>query len=229
MKERNITDTLFYKILQYFYFFLVTNIYFLITNIVFLLALLYIPISISSILLFAVALIPSGPSVTALFYTMRKLHTQKMIHPTKDFFRSYRSNFGISLRYWAIQVIVMTIFIVDILFVLDRGFILLTVISVLVFLIFLLTVVNGFSILSTFEVGVKNLMIFSLLMIGRYLIKSMLNLMMLFTFAIIWYGFTSEASLIIFSITVFYLIRNNMPMLDNLKEQYASEEKDEQV
>lgn len=226
MQEKNITQTKLYKILQYVYYFLISNIWFLVTNSIFFIGQLYISLSISSILLYVLILIPSGPSVTALFFTMRKLLIEKDISPTKQFFKSYKENFWVSLKYWFIQLLLLTVLIVDLLFILDRGYLFLAVVVAIIIIFLLLMTINAFLILSTFEVTTKNLFIFSFLTVVKNFIKSITNLSILFGFGIIWYVIPSQASLFIFSVTVYYLVRNNQLILKNMEEKYSSNNED---
>ena len=223
MSQKNIIHTPLYKGLQYLYAFLMTNIYFIISNILIILTFFSIPTSFSSIPLYYIALIPMGPSLIALFYTMGKLHREKIIQPTKDFFQSYKKNFFISIRYWLIQLTLITILSVDIVYLISKGHIIWTIISVIAWCFILIATINGFAILATFEVKVKNLVVFSLLMIKNYFLKALLSLMTLLSFAIIWYGYPSEATLGVFSIVVYFLMRTNYSALFDLKKNYSTE------
>lgn len=227
MSQKNIIQTPLYKGLQYLYAFLMTNIYFLIGNIFIIFTFFSVPASFSSILLYYIALIPMGPSLIALFYTMGKLHREKTIQPTKDFFQSYRKNFFIAIRYWLIQLTLIIVLAVDIVYLMSKGYVLWTVISVVALCIVLIATINGFAILATFEVNVKNVIIFSLLMIKNYFLKALLSLTTLLSFAIIWYGYPSEATLGIFSIVVYFLMRTNYAALFDLKKNYSSESGDQ--
>ena len=227
MSQKNIIQTPLYKGLQYFYAFLMTNIYFILCNALIVVTFFSVPASFSSLLLYYAALIPMGPSLTALFYTMGKLHREKAVQPTRDFFQSYKMNFSISIRYWLVQLTVLMVLFVDVLYVLSNGYMVWTIIGVVALAIALIMTINGFATLATFEVSIKNLIIFSVLMIKHYFLKALLNLSTILAFAIIWYGYPSEATLGIFSITVYFLMRTNYSVLIELKNNYSSETGDQ--
>lgn len=223
MSQKNIIQSPLYKGLQYFYAFLMTNIYFILCNILIVVTFFSVPASFSSILLYVVALFPMGPALTALFYTMGKLHRDKIVQPTKDFFHAYKVNFGISLRYWLIQLVLLTILFVDVLYVLSNDYLVWLIIGLAALFVALIMTINGFAVLATFEVSVKNLLIFSAVLIKRHFLNALLNLTTILAFAIIWYGYPSEATLGIFSIAVYFLMRTNYPALIELKNDYSSE------
>ncbi|MFC6463567.1 DUF624 domain-containing protein [Marinilactibacillus sp. GCM10026970] len=220
MKEKSSTDTLFYKVTQHIYYFLLTNAYFLVSNTLILLALILLPLSISNILIYGVALIPTGASLTALFYAMGKLYREKTIHPTKDYWKAYRDNFMESTKYWLIIIAALIILSVDILYVLERGWIFLTVISLIVLAILMVTIIYAFSILARFEVTTKNLVIFSILLLFRNKLNSLSLLFLLVAFMVILYGFAGYAMLCLFAIAGYYFMRSNHKILEKLMQDF---------
>ena len=227
MQDKDITKTKLYNILQYVYYFLTTNILFLITNLIFFIGQLYIPLSISSILLYFLILIPSGPSITALFFTMRKLADEKNILVAKTYFRAYKENFWETMKYWLIQLAIFIILLVDFLFVLDKGYTLLAILIALVLIVLVVMTINSFLILSTFEVSLKNLYIFSFLMVFHNLIRTITNFSILIGFSAIWYLIPSEATLFIFSVIVYFLVKNNQQTLVAFQKKYSTTDEDE--
>src|SRR5690625_6434312 len=75
---------------NYVYWLMVLNFYFILTNIVFLFFFLALEPSFSNIILYFLALVPTGPSIYALYYSPAKLVKEKKISPTKDFFYVYK-------------------------------------------------------------------------------------------------------------------------------------------
>lgn len=220
MKEKNSTDTLFYKASQYIYYFLLTNAYFLVSNALILLALILLPLSISNLLVYGVALIPTGASLTALFYAMGKLYREKTIQPTKDYWKAYLDNFKESTKYWLIMIALLIVLSVDILYVLERGWIFLTVVSLIVLAIMMVTMIYAFSILARFEVTTKNLMIFSILLLFRNKLNSLSLLFLLVAFIVILYGFAGYALLCLFAIASYYFMRSNHKILEKLMQDF---------
>lgn len=89
------------------------NIYFVLCNIVFLFFFLTLEPSFSNIIIYFLALIPSGPAVSALCYAIGKLVRENEISPTKDFFYGYKLNFKDTLKLWLPMLLVIFILVVD--------------------------------------------------------------------------------------------------------------------
>lgn len=220
MKEKNSTDTLLYKSAQYIYYFLLTNTYFLLSNILIMMALILLPLSFSNILIYGVALIPTGASLTALFYSMGKLYREKTIQPTKDYWTAYRDNFVASTKYWLIIIAILIVLSVDILYVLERGWVFLTVLSLLVLAIVLIMTIYAFSILARFEVTTRNLVIFSIISFYKNKLNSLSLFFLLIAFTVILYGFAGYAILCLFAIAGYYFMRSNHKILEKLMQDF---------
>ena len=89
------------------------NIYFVLCNIVFLFFFITLIPSFSNTVVYFLALVPTGPAITALFSTLNKLVREKEISPTKDFFTSYKMNFIETLKIWLPLLLVVFILVVD--------------------------------------------------------------------------------------------------------------------
>lgn len=224
MNEKNPTDSLLYKIMQYLYYFLSVNLYFLLSNSLFIASVLFFQISLSNLFVYAVALIPTGASLTALFYTMGKLHRDKNIQPASDYWKAYKKNFFASTKYWLVILFLLIVLLVDILFVLNRRWLVLTVISFVVLGLVILSSIYGFSLLARFEVSIKNLLIFSVLLIYQNKLNSLSNLSLFVAFGLILYGFLTYALLVIFAVAGYYFMRNNHTIMEKLKDTYLNVE-----
>jgi uncharacterized membrane protein YesL len=166
-----------------------------------------------------------GPSLVALFHTMGKLSKDRYTQPTKEYWRTYLKSFKGFLPYWGLNIFVHVVLIVDILFVVERSFRILTVVSLIVYICLILSTIYAISIYSRFEVKLKNLLLFSILLIGRYFKQSIIHLSLFVSFILILYGFPSYALLCIFSIAAFYFMRANEPMLKELELKYVRGER----
>ncbi|QDP41420.1 YesL family protein [Radiobacillus deserti] len=99
---------------NYIYWLALVNVYFIACNLLFLFFFLTLIPSFSNILVYCLALIPTGPAIAALFYTLTKLIREKEISPTKDFFYGYKINFFDSLKNWVPMLVILTIITMDI-------------------------------------------------------------------------------------------------------------------
>ncbi|MBS4194131.1 YesL family protein [Lederbergia citri] len=112
-KRREFGQGLFFIISNYIYWFTLTNIYFIFCNIIFFFAIITLEPIISNIIFIFLALIPTGPAITALCYVMDKLVREGEISPTKDFFLGYKLNFKDALKVWLPLLTAFFILIID--------------------------------------------------------------------------------------------------------------------
>lgn len=102
-----------YTITNYIYWLFLSNIYFILANSIFLFFFMTLQQSFSNIILYFLALIPTGPAISALYYSMEKLIRTKELSPTKDFFEGYKKNLKDTLLLWIPILIVFFILLVD--------------------------------------------------------------------------------------------------------------------
>ncbi|MER2061060.1 MAG: DUF624 domain-containing protein [Niallia sp.] len=98
---------------NYVYWIVLTNIYFVATNALFIFFFMTLTPSFSNIGLYALALIPSGPAISGLLYSMEKLVRTKELSPTADFFYGYRSNLKGTFLIWTIILAVYFVLLID--------------------------------------------------------------------------------------------------------------------
>ncbi|WP_404455188.1 YesL family protein [Virgibacillus necropolis] len=104
---------IFSDVTNHIYWLLLLTIYFVLTNVVFLFFLVTLIPSISNIIIYFLALIPTGPSISALCYSIGKLIREKEISPTKDFFYGYKLNFIDTLKCWLPLLLVISVLVID--------------------------------------------------------------------------------------------------------------------
>lgn len=223
MKEKSILDSFLYKILKYVYYFLMTNLLFLLSNSLFLVVIVLFPLSLSNILLYSLSLIPMGFSISAMCYSMKKLWQEKELRPIWDYVYGYKLNLGITLKFWLLQLGIGTIFLVDVLYFLDRSQTIIAIAFGAALLINVAVSLAGFPILTTFEVKLKNLYIISFYTWGKFFFKQCLNLMTILSFGIILYAYPSEMFLFAFSISCYFVMKQNESILSYLNHQFSIE------
>lgn len=120
-----------------------TNIFFIFCNIPLLLFLFFVGASGISkyILLFDLCILPLGPSITALLYTMGKLVRTKDIYLFKDYFKAYKENFLQSLFIWFLQVCAVSMLYVNLEFFkkISYGYILTPILYICIFIIVIMS------------------------------------------------------------------------------------------
>lgn len=111
----------FFSIGNHIYALLMTNLYFIICNILFLFFFIGLKPSFSNLLIYFLALIPSGPAISALFYSVGKLLRKKEISPSKDFFKGYKRNFKDTMKFWLPLLLVSYILLVDLQYFISKS------------------------------------------------------------------------------------------------------------
>src|SRR5690625_239706 len=96
------------------YWLMVVNFYFVFSNIFFLFFYFTLEPVISNLIFYFLALIPTGPSIGALYYSISIIIHEKDLSPTKDFFYGYKINFKDALKLWLPLLAIIFILILDI-------------------------------------------------------------------------------------------------------------------
>lgn len=213
---KSIIDRPVYTIMKYLYYFLITNFYFVLCNILFFSAFYLVDFTFENILLFFVTLIPMGPSVTALFFTMGKLVRQKEVNPTSEYFKAYKSNFLMTMKYWSIQLTIIFILVIDVYYSTSNDNILSPFFLILL-LICLFIMLYAFPIIARFEVKIKNLFIISIYSNFKFPKAALLNMSSLIAFGIIYIKLPSISSLFSISLLAYFIMYNLQEPLERLK------------
>lgn len=117
-KKKEFYQGIILSITNYIWFFLMGNFYFWLMNIPFILIGISIIInkSNSESLILIITTIPMGPAFTALLSVMGRLIREGDVEVTKDFFRSYKTNFLESVFFWCSGIIILFIAYIDIIY-----------------------------------------------------------------------------------------------------------------
>lgn len=210
-----------YTALRYLYYFLTTNLLFLLVNMLFFVVFFSVPLLVENVLIYSLALIPTGPALAALFFSMGVLVRQKSLVPLKDFFRGYKDNLKVSLVFWVIQLTLSVIVLVDAFYFYTKGSVLVAIIFALVFVLLAIFSMIGFPMLAIFEITVANIYRSAVVIMWRYFRKQLGNLLTIIAFAVIFYAFPSEMFLFFFSLIAFYIMRSNQTMFIDLESQFS--------
>src|SRR3954447_1545611 len=140
MKKRQFGEGTLFSVTNHIYWLLMTNIYFIISNAIFLFFFMTLEPTFSNITLYFLALILTGPSISALFYSIGKLIREKELSPLKDFFHGYKINFKDTMKFWLPLLFVLYILFVDLHYFNSTPSIMNTVLAI-VFLIAIILVI----------------------------------------------------------------------------------------
>ncbi|MEG1310431.1 MAG: YesL family protein [Romboutsia sp.] len=185
-----------YNGLNYIYYILGVNICFILSNILFIISILVLKLEFQNIIFFMIALIPTGPSFTALFSVIGKFIREKDIYPFKDYFIAYKLNFKETMKIWSIQVAILLIVIIDIRYMLiakDMSLILFKPLLLIAGLLVSISIYS-YSILSRFSLKTKDLIKLSVFYTFKKLPLSVFNIFVLCGF--IYFAFFKSPMLI---------------------------------
>ncbi|ENH97840.1 hypothetical protein J416_03211 [Gracilibacillus halophilus YIM-C55.5] len=220
--EQLVTERPLYRLIQYVYYFFLTNIYFLLANVLYLFVFSLFELRLENILVFYVGALPAGPAIAAMYASMGKLVRHQSIQPTKDFWHYYRLNFAIATKFWLLFSTMIAIMLVDIYYVNTR-IPWLTPVFIAIIVCGCLLMMYGFPILSRFEVKVKNLLIVSIYATFKYVKTTILNVTTVIALAVI-YVFAPGITMWFFmSVGVFFMMFNMQMPLHHLQETVSSE------
>lgn len=210
---------------EYVIWFLLGNVYFLICNLPIILFLVFIGTKNinTSLILFGVCLIPLGPSLTALFYSMSKIVKYKEVAITKAFFSSYIKNFFQSVALSGTQALLIIALTVNLQIFkkLSFGYIL-TPLFYILFALTLLLTFYAYPLLSRFHMKTLDIFRLSFILIFTSPFITLGNIIIiLFSFVLIDIK-ASYASLFIISVTCFLIIFLEEHLLKRLESQSKS-------
>ncbi|WP_251549787.1 YesL family protein [Neobacillus muris] len=161
MKQTNMFgEGKFFGIANLIYGLLMTNIYFVFSNILFLFFFMALQPSISNLTIYFLALIPTGPAISALFYSLGKLIREKELSPLRDFFYGYKINFKDTLKFWLPFLAVLFILLVDLHYFNSKGsilYLILSVVFLVAIIVLLVLTLNAFLINAGFVFRTKDL------------------------------------------------------------------------
>lgn len=209
-------------IVKYLYYFFLTNFYFIICNFLFFIVFYLADLVFENILLFYIALIPMGPSITAVLSSMGKLVREKDLNPTKDFFKAYSVNFIPTMKYWLIQLTIVFILLIDILqSATDTSLFSPVYLILLIVCIFIMS--YALPILSRFEVRIKNLFIISIYANFKYIKTTLLNISTVVAFGFIYFNLPSLSSLFMISLIGYFVMYNLQKPLVLMEEEMSKQ------
>lgn len=205
--SRSIVDRPMYITMKYMYVFLVTNLIFILCNALFFIVYFLADFTFENILLFYISLIPMGPSITAVLTSMGRLVREREISPAAEYWKAYKRSFRTSMKYWFIQLTLITILIID--FHYATNYVNMLSPLFLIFLLFcFMVMMYAFPIIARFEVKIKNLFVVSIYSNFKFFKTTFLNATSIISFGVIFYYFPSISSLFSISLIGFFIMYN---------------------
>lgn len=209
---------------KHLYSLILFNIYFILCNILILLSFLLFDLSYSNLLIYILALVPTGPAISALIYSVVKLIHEEEGSPTKHFFNGYRVNFLDTLKIWLPILVLISILGVDIhyyqtatgftQFVSGAIFVVIMLALLLLQYVFFINAIYKFKTLDIYKLSVYYSFMKMKETIGNVVI-------LVITFFLV-YIFSESILLFIPSFVCYIMVLNNRIVIDDIKLNFIA-------
>lgn len=209
-----------YTITNYIMWFFLGNLYFMLCNIPLLFILLGFNGNFTAEygILLVLSSLPVGPAYTALLGAMGKLVREKDVNITRDYFKAYKTNFIQSLFLWTLQIVIISILLVDIKFFAAKslGKFMLPIFYAMILLV-LLSGIYAFPVISRFYLRTRDVLKISFYYVFKK-IKVTLTCISIFVIAyFILNKVTSTAILFVVSLLCFSIMYFQKDLLRELQ------------
>lgn len=170
-----------YNGFNYIYYFIGVNICFILSNLLFITSMFVLKLEFQNIIFFIISLIPTGPSITALFSVVGKFIREGDIYPFSDYWSAYKLNFKSTMKIWIFQLLILMIIAIDIRYLMGTKEISVILYKPLLLISGVIISISTYlyAILSRFELKTKDLLILSLLYTFKNLPISVFNMFIL--------------------------------------------------
>ena len=229
MKQKNaFGEGTFFGLTNHIYALLMTNIYFVLSNIIFLFFFITLEPTFSNITIYFLALIPTGPSISALFYSIGKLIREKELSPLNDFFHGYKINFKDSMKFWLPLLFVLYILFVDLQYFNANPTTINSVLSVVFIIGIILTMIvlmYAFLITAGFRFRLKDIWKLSIYYIFKKVKITLGNIGIIFITLFLTTITSNFLILFIASLVSYLFMLNNKEVLEDIKVNFCEPEK----
>lgn len=232
MEEKNqFGQGILFTFTNYVYALLLTNIYFVLANSVFIFFFMTLVPSFSNILLYFIALIPTGPAIAALYYSMEKLVRTKELSPTHDFFYGYKKNIKDIFSIWLPILLIYFILFVDLQYLRQTPSETNQILSIVIFVLILvwtMLILNALAISSRFKFRMRDTWKLSAYYSFMKVKNTVGNMLILFILAFVTTITTDFLFIFFSSFVVFLLALNTKEMLLNIESHFLQTSKSTQ-
>ncbi|WP_078381659.1 DUF624 domain-containing protein [Sutcliffiella halmapala] len=211
---------------NYVYWISLTNIYFILANIVFLFFFMTLTPTFSNIILYFLALIPSGPAISGILYSMGKLIHEKELSPTKDFLYGYKTKVKSTLFLWSQILLIYFILLVDLQYLRQSASDTNQVLSIVIFILMIVGVmvcINALTINSHFNFRLRDIWKLSMYYCFNKVKCTLGNFFILFLVGVATVITTNFLILFVSSIVAYLILLNQQEMLEDVKKNFVKQ------
>jgi uncharacterized membrane protein YesL len=217
---------------NYVYWLFLTNFYFILTNVIFIFFFMTLVPTFSNIIVYFLALIPSGPAITALCYSMDKLVRTKEVSPTRDFFYGYKSNIKGTFSVWLIILIVFFILIIDLQYFRNSPTEMGQILSIVIFILTILWTIislNAMIINSKFKFRTRDVFKLAVYYSFRKFKSTIGGVLILFILGFLTTVTTDFLVIFVSSLVGYLMMLNSKEILSDIQENFLQTGSSEEV
>ena len=119
-RSRQFGDGALFRFTNWVYWLIATEVFLVVASLPLIAALLFLDRDSSNAILYAIAGMSLGPALAATLHCGRKILRENDLDPARDFLRGYRINVAVTLKFWVPSVAVLTILLLNLVFLQTR-------------------------------------------------------------------------------------------------------------
>jgi len=226
-QQREFGQGTLFTFTNYVYWLFLTNFYFILTNVIFIFFFMTLVPTFSNIIIYFLALIPSGPAITALCYSMDKLVRTKELSPTRDFFYGYKTNIKGTFSVWLVILIVYFILLIDLQYFRNSPTEMGQILSIVIFVLSLMWTIislNAMIINSKFKFRIRDLFKLAVYYSFRKFKSTIGGVLILFIFGFLTTVTTDFLVIFVSSLIGYFMMLNSREILLDIQENFLQKE-----
>jgi uncharacterized membrane protein YesL len=181
----------------------------------------------SNIIIYFLALIPSGPAITALCYSMDKLVRTKELSPTRDFFYGYKTNIKGTFSVWLVILIVYFILLIDLQYFRNSPTEMGQILSIVIFVLSLMWTIislNAMIINSKFKFRIRDIFKLAVYYSFRKFKSTIGGVLILFIFGFLTTVTTDFLVIFVSSLVAYFMMMNSREIILDIQENFLQQD-----
>ena len=226
-QQREFGQGILFTFTNYVYWLLLTNVYFIFANVIFIFFFMTLKPTFSNIIIYFLALIPSGPAITALCYSMDKLVRTKELSPTRDFFYGYKTNIKATFSSWLIILVVFFILLIDLQYFRNSTTEMGQILSIVIFILSIMWTIislNAMLINSRFKFRTRDMFKLAVYYSFRKFKSTIGGILILFILGFLTMVTTDFLVIFVSSIVGYLMMLNSKEILTDIQENFVQKE-----
>ncbi|MDL0436449.1 MULTISPECIES: DUF624 domain-containing protein [unclassified Niallia] len=226
--KKEFGEGILFTFTNYVYSLLLANFLFVSVNAVFIFFFMALEPSFSNILIYMIALIPTGPAISGLLYVLEKLLRTKEAITVSDYFYGYKTNIKNTLLLWCMILAVFSVLLIDLQYLNQTALLIEQLISIVLYILFLLAVLISINMLilnAKFEFRKKDIFKLSIFYSFAHVKASLGNIFILLLIVFVTMLTSDFILLFVASIIGLLLIKNARRLLTDVEATFIKRDK----